>query len=1117
MVEPDIEGTTVRSPPRRMSKRRIDDFILRSKGWAEFYAGAAGIDDETDKGDCFERLVQVYMQSAPHMVSRYKHVWLRAEVPGDVKAILRLPDTDEGIDIIAETKYGEFHSCQAKFRANPLQALTMTEIATFTNLSFVHCKDIRHGLIAHTCGFPIGKREFLGNVAELGLDVWEDLNAEDWAAIQARIESREVAFAARLPRPHQQVAMTDAIIHFVENGASRGRLIMPCGTGKSLAAFFIAEQLNAQTIVVAVPSLALIAQSLKDWTREFLARGEVPDWFVVCSADDVGDISDDDHVGDTYEHGLETDTSVEAIAAWVRRTKGSRRRVVFVTYQSGPKFAEAAREVDLTVDFMILDEAHKTVGARHKKYAYLIFDENVKASRRMFMTATERVPQIEDDRVLSMDDVAIYGEQFHLLAYKAAVEQKIICDYEIVVMAVSQSDIAELVRKNKLVNTGVDGLDEAQAMRLATGIALKKMYQDRDVKHAISFHSSIFKAEQFREQQEALNAVETLGPSGVNLHISSKLTTTQRKRLMREFQTYERALMTNARCLTEGVDIPAIDCVVFADRKNSTVDIVQAAGRAMRTAPGKDKGYILIPLVVGDDVDAEGIEIFAKTSGFREVTRIVAALSMNDERIVEQFRVVYDGDQIPSRGGIIKFDGSVRLGLNIEFDRFVDAIEAKIWERLAHFSWRSYDEAVKFVHGLRLKGVLEWYAYCRGERTDLPVKPADIPRSPSYLYGDVFRERGGWGAWFGTDIRKGGWLPYDEAVKFVRNLKLKDQSEWFAYYRGERTDLPRKPTNIPSAPWKVYGDEFRKQGGLGAWLGTWVEHPKDRVWRSYDEAVKFVHELRLKNVSEWRAYIRGERQDLPTLPRDIPENPAGASTYVEAFRKHGGWGAWLGTGQRRGGWRSYDEAVRFVHRLGLKSRSEWGRYCRGERTDLPARPTDIPAYPEQVYGDELRKRGGLGAWLGTGTIPTKERRKRLYRSYTDAATFVHQLGLKNQKDWGAYCRGERADLPAKPADIPANPKQVYGDEFGERGGTGAWLGTGTIANFNREFLPYDDAAKFVHKLLLKSATEWRAYCRGERTDLPMKPSDIPASPWRTYGEAFRKRGGIGAWLGTGGR
>ena len=169
--------------------------------------------------------------------------------------------------------------------------------------------------------------------------------------------------------------------------------------------------------------------------------------------------------------------------------------------------------------------------------------------------------------------------------------------------------------------------------------------------------------------------------------------------------------MTNARCLTEGVDIPAIDCVVFADRKNSTVDIVQAAGRAMRTAPGKDKGYILIPLVVDDDVDAEGIEAFAKKSGFREVARIVTALSTNDERIVEQFRVIYDGDKIPSGGGIIKFDGSVRLGLNIEFDKFADAIQAKIWERVGRANWKSFAAAREFVRSLDLKSSAEWHAY----------------------------------------------------------------------------------------------------------------------------------------------------------------------------------------------------------------------------------------------------------------------------------------------------------------------------------------------------------------------------------------------------------------------
>ena len=144
----------------------------------------------------------------------------------------------------------------------------------------MHCKGIKHGLVAHTCGFPINKRELLGNIAELGLDVWEDLNDEDWAAIQTRIESREVLFAARLPHPHQQVALTDAITHFRESGASRGRLIMPCATGKSLVAFFIAEQLNPQTASASDPrsngSPIWRSKRVVFWTRAISRRKRWP-------------------------------------------------------------------------------------------------------------------------------------------------------------------------------------------------------------------------------------------------------------------------------------------------------------------------------------------------------------------------------------------------------------------------------------------------------------------------------------------------------------------------------------------------------------------------------------------------------------------------------------------------------------------------------------------------------------------------------------------------------------------------------------------------------------------------------------------------------------------------
>jgi predicted helicase len=165
---------------------------------------------------------------------------------------------------------------------------------------------------------------------------------------------------------------------------------MPCGTGKSLAAYWIAEALKAKTILVAVPSLALIRQSVTDWCREFLAKGEVPDWVCVCSDETVGNLERDEFVGEVYELGLPTHTGPEKIASLLR-APGKAPKIVFTTYQSGAKLAAAARRAGVECDLAIFDEAHKTVGVRSKTFATLLRDRKFKARYRLFMTATERV------------------------------------------------------------------------------------------------------------------------------------------------------------------------------------------------------------------------------------------------------------------------------------------------------------------------------------------------------------------------------------------------------------------------------------------------------------------------------------------------------------------------------------------------------------------------------------------------------------------------------------------------------------------------------------------------------------------------------------------------------
>jgi predicted helicase len=186
-------------------------------------------------------------------------------------------------------------------------------------------------------------------------------------------------------------AIAAAENHFLRDKGSRGRLIMPCGTGKSLTAYWIAEALKAKTIVVAVPSLGLIRQSVADWTREFLAKSEMPDWICVCSDDSVGNLERDEFVGDVYDLGLPTHMNPKEIASLLRAS--GKIKIVFTTYQSGDQLVAAARLTGIEFDLAIFDEAHRTVGARSKSFATLLRDQTLKVRYRLFMTATERSPR----------------------------------------------------------------------------------------------------------------------------------------------------------------------------------------------------------------------------------------------------------------------------------------------------------------------------------------------------------------------------------------------------------------------------------------------------------------------------------------------------------------------------------------------------------------------------------------------------------------------------------------------------------------------------------------------------------------------------------------------------
>jgi hypothetical protein len=316
--------------------------------------------------------------------------------------------------------------------------------------------------------------------------------------------------------------------------------------------------------------------------------------------------------------------------------------------------------------------------------------------------------------------------------------------------------------------------------------------------------------------------------------------------------------------------------------------------------------------------------------------------------------------------------------------------------------------------------------------------------------------------------------------------------------------MPEKgtlPADIPAQPNRTYATIGWK--GMGDWLGTGTIAARLRIYLPFEKARAFVHTLKLKNSDEWRSFCKGQMPEKGMLPAKIPASPN--RTY-----KNKGWigmGDWLGTGTIAAQLREYrpfKEARAFVQSLNLKSGSEWRKFCKGELSEKGTLPSDIPAKPNETYAADGWK--GMGDWLGTGTIAP---RLRKYLSFEQAREFVKSLNLRNGNEWKKFCKGQLTEKGNLPANIPAAPELAYKTKGWS--GMGNWLGTGAVANYNKVFKPFEEARAFAHSLKLKNGMEWRRFCKGQIPEKGTLPTDIPASPNRTYANNGWK--GMGDWLG----
>jgi superfamily II DNA or RNA helicase len=1014
-----------------MEPRRISQF----PSWNHFLSFLRSQDrSNAERGVLFEQLVQRTLQRHPEYQSKLTNVWLLSEVPSRVRGRLNLPRQDEGIDLIAETVDRDYWAIQCKFKSDSNTSVTRTELSTFSQLAFAHCKKISFGLVFHTSEQPIRKLGLLGGIGARGRDFFDQLSDEDWTNIVAE---RSRPLQPRKPRKHQQDAVRAARRHYSEKGAVRGKLIMPCGTGKSLTAFWLSEALEAKSILVAVPSLSLIKQSLADWTREFIARGVKPDWLVVCSDESAARRERDEFTESIGDLGIDATTNPDRIQAFLKKRPGV--RIVFSTYQSGSVLAREASKQNFKFDLGIFDEAHRTVGIEDKLFSHLLSDANISIRKRLFMTATERVVRGSKDDVYSMDDHSVYGDCFYQMTFRQAIEANppIICDYKIITVSVTDAEIEELIRERHFVS--VLGMKEDQrADALVAAIAINKVIKKFGAKHLISFHRSIQAADSFRElQSKVFNASKQKIST---FHISSKKSAGERASLIQEFRESPKALITNARCLQEGVDIPAVDTVVFADPKQSVVDIVQAAGRAMRRFDGKTFGMIVLPLPVPDKVDPE---VFFEGTEFRHVARVISALSTQDQRIAEEFRVI---EQQPrSKAKIVEMEFDLPLTEKIGLEDFSRQIFLRVWKKVGRVNWRPFHEARDFVRSQKIASTTDWRDWSKSTS-----RPLDIPVSPDTVYVEFVS----WGDWLGTDRRgrySGSLRSFADARAFVRALSFKTAQEYQSWARG-----PEGLKDIPTSPDRHYEDWV----SWPDWLGNGNRSRREE-YLAFEDARDIIRKKRFRSSTEYLDWAK-----LKSKPHNIPASPH--TVYSEQWE---GWSDWLGAG-----WRSFAAARTWARSQGLKGHLEWVEYLR-----TGSRPVDIPSNPSEAYHEHW---GGWKDWLDT------ERWKgEKFLSFSDGRAIARGLGLKSQSEYLSWWRENGVKNR-----LPNTVTKVYESEWR---GWEDWLGFDRWRSFSK-------AREFVRGLGLKSINEWRAFTKTREfpRDIPKAPEQaaVYADQWISYSD-----------------
>lgn len=623
---------------------------------------------EREKGTYFEELIFAYFRNEATYRDLYDKVWTY----GDWAKEQGLDGRDTGIDLVARTQgTGEYHAIQCKLYAEDYRVqkkdidsfFTASGKAPFSHRIIVattdnwskHAEDALQGQ-----QLPINK---------IDLQALEDSQI-DWAKYQPK---HAVALKARKQlRDHQQTAL-NAVAAGLKD-AERGKLIMACGTGKTFTSLKIVEQQagKGKRVLFLVPSLSLLSQTLTEWTQE---SETLLHSFAVCSDSDVGKKrKTDEDAPQVFAHELRYPATTKAdrlAAEMLKRHDAEHMSVVFSTYHSIDVISRAQHEHGLAAfDLIICDEAHRTTGATfddddESTFVRVHDADYIRATKRLYMTATPRIygdsakvkAESGEVTLCSMDDEALYGKELFVINFSEAVQRGLLTDYKVLVLTVEESAISRRLQdllKDEDNQLKVD--DAAKIVGCWKALAKQGLHEqligdDEPMKRAVAFcqvispnykgtkHkvSSINIASMFQSVVEAYQDSEEIDQDSRIIceaeHVDGGMNASQKEAKLNWLKDEAPAntcrILSNVRCLSEGVDVPALDAVLFLTPRNSQVDVVQSVGRVMRNAPGKKRGYVVLPVVIPAGMEPH--EALNDNQTYKVVWQVLQALRSHDD------------------------------------------------------------------------------------------------------------------------------------------------------------------------------------------------------------------------------------------------------------------------------------------------------------------------------------------------------------------------------------------------------------------------------------------------------------------------------------------------------